>query len=670
LRHNTPDTASILAAFVMSDDHFEPKLGKQRQTGGKRPAKYIGRVVVAARLAGAVVGVRNRRFDGSRIGRGASIGRLLSSSDRLAGFRARRAIVKTRLVRLGPKGMATARAHLRYIQRDGVTREGDPGELYSADLDAADGKAFLERCDGDRHQFRFIVSAEDGAEYPDLKPYVRRLVSQVETDLGTKLDWVAVDHFNTERPHTHVMLRGVDDRGQNLIIAREYIAYGFRERASELVTLDLGPRTTREIEDRLRHDVGLERLTAIDRRLLRRMDAERVVSSASRDSFQQSLAAGRLRKLDAMGVADDVGGGRYRLADGMEETLRRMGERGDIIRTMQRELTARKLTRAGVDNVITKTLNQPLVGRVIHRGFSDEYRDRHYLMIDGADGRVHYVDIGKGDATEATPAGAIVKLTGLGADARAVDRTIAEVAAANEGRYSVDLHRQQDPSASRQFAEAHVRRLEAMRRVGSGIKRDHDGVWTVGNDYTAGAETHERRSIANRPVHVEILARQRLEKLAKLDAPTWLDRELASRDPLPLRDAGFGGETRAAMNVRRQWLVEQELAVGTGSTFKLRPDTLAILQRRELLRVAGELSRELGKTFADAKVGARIEGEIVRRIDMSSGYFALMEKSREFTLVPWHSALEKQIGKQASGIMRADGINWRFGRSRAGPEIS
>ena len=654
----------------MSDDDFEPKLGKPRQTGGNRSAKYVGRVVVAARLAGAVVGVRNRRFDGSRIGRGASVGRLLSSRDRLAGFRSRRAIVKTRLVRLGPKGMATARAHLRYIQRDGVTRKGDPGELYGPDTDVADGKAFLDRCDGDRHQFRFIVSTEDGAEYPDLKSYVRRLMAQVETDLGTKLDWVAVDHFNTERPHTHIMLRGVNDTGKNLIIAREYIAHGFRERASELVTLDLGPRTAREIEDRLRHDVGQERLTAIDRRLLRRIDQDSIVSSGDRDPFQQSLAAGRLRNLTSMGLADDLGGGRYRLADGIEATLRRMGERGDIIRTMQRELTARKLARAGVDQVVTEKLEQPIIGRVIHRGFADEHRDRHFLMIDSVDGRVHYVDIGKGDATEATPEGAVVKLSGRDVAARGVDRTIAEVATANRGRYSADLHLQHDPSASRPFAEAHVRRLEAMRRAGGGTERDADGNWTVGNDHVARAETYNRRILAARPVDVEILARQPLEKLARLDAPTWLDRELALRDPLPLRDAGFGGETRAAMTVRRQWLVEQELADGKGAGFTLRRDAISILQRRELLRIAGELSSDLGKPFVEAKIGTQIEGKIARRVDLASGRFALVEKSREFTLVPWRTALEKQIGKQASGIMRADGINWRFGRSRAGPEIS
>lgn len=654
----------------MKDDEFEPHLGGTRSKDSKATQKYAGRVLVAARLAGAVTGVRARRFDGSRIGRGASIGRLLSSRDRLAGFRSRRAIVKTRLVRLGAKGIGTARAHLRYIQRDGVTREGAPGELYSANHDQADGKTFLERSASDRHQFRFIVSAEDGAEYPDLKPYIRRLMKQVETDLGTSLDWVAVDHYNTERPHSHIMLRGVDDQGQNLVIARDYISYGLRERAAELVTLDLGPRTTPEIEERLRQDVGQERLTAIDRRLLRRMDDERIVTAADRDPFQHSIQAGRLRKLASMELADDIGAGRYQIADGLEETLRRMGERGDIIRTMQRELTRRRLDRAGVDQVIADGDASPIIGRVIHRGFADEHRDRHYLMVDGVDGRVHYIDIGRGDATEPTPEGSIVRVTAPRAGPREVDRTVASISAANGGRYSVDLHLRHDPMATQGFAETHVRRLEAMRRSGAGVEREADGNWIIAADHIDRAAVYEQRRLRDRPVEIEMLSHLPVEQLGRADAATWLDRELAADQPTPLRDTGFGRDVRGAMAVRRQWLIEQQLADGTGDTIKLRANTLTILQRRELLRLADQISKELGKPFVEARTGDAIEGRLARRIDLLSGRFALVEKSREFTLVPWTPVLEKQIGKQVGGIMRADGINWRFGRGRGGPEIS
>lgn len=659
-----------LGLIAMSDDDFTPKLGRQRGKDGKKVVKYGGRILAAARLAGTKTGVRSRRFDGSRIGRGASMGRLLSSRDRLAGFRGRRAVVKASLIRLQGKAGQIASAHMRYIQRDGVTREGLPGELYGPETDRANGDGFLKRIAGDRHQFRFIVSAEDGAEYPDLKPYVRRLMTQVEQDLGTKLDWVAVDHFNTERPHTHIVLRGVDDQGDNLVIAREYISHGLRERASELVTLDLGPRTDHEIEARLRHDVDQERLTAIDRRLVRRMDVDRTVSPADNDPFQQSVAAGRLRKLKAMDLADDVGGGRYRLAEGLEETLRRMGERGDIIRLMQRELTARRLDRAGVEQVVSNDLREPLVGRVIQRGFSNEHRDRHYLMVDGVDGRVHYVDIGRGEATPSVPEGSTVQIAPSRIEATQADRTVDAVARVNGGRYSIDLHLRHDPGASEAFATSHVRRLEAMRRAGTGPERLVDGSWSIPHDHLSRADAYAKDQRRDRPVTVTILSRSSIDELSGKDAPTWLDRELAEGGHSAVRDVGYGREVRTALAARRQWLIEQQLADGERSAFRYRDGALDTLRQRELQQAGERIGDDIGKRFEPARIGERIEGKIVRRVDLESGSFAVVERSRDFTLVPWRDVLERNIGKAASGILRTDGISWQLGRGRAGPTIS
>jgi type IV secretory pathway VirD2 relaxase len=658
-----------LGRFPMPDDDFKPRLGSKRGKDGKKVVKYGGRILAAARLAGTKTGVQSRRFDGSRIGRGASMGRLLSSRDRLAGFRGRRAVVKASLIRLQGKAGQVARAHMRYIQRDGVTREGLPGELYGPETDRADGDDFLKRTAGDRHQFRFIVSAEDGAEYSDLKPYVRRLMMQVEQDLGTRLDWVAVDHFNTERPHTHIVLRGVDDRGDNLVIAREYIAHGLRERASELVTLDLGPRTDQEIEARLRHDVDQERLTAIDRRLLRRMDGQRAVSAADNDPLQQSVAAGRLRKLKAMDLAEDIGGGRYRLAEELENTLRRMGERGDIVRLMQRELTARRLDRAGVEQVVTTELSEPVVGRVIHRGFADEHRDRHYLMVDGTDGRVHYVDVGRSDGTPSVPEGATVRLEPTRLAATQADRMVAAIARVNDGRYSVDLHLAHDPNTSEAFATSHVRRLEAMRRAGAGPERFPDGSWAIADDHLVKADAFALRQQRDRPVTLSVLSRTPVADLAAKEAPTWLDREIENAASAP-RDLGFGREVRTALAARRQWLIEQQLATGERETFRIRDGAVEALRERELRGAADGLAGRLGKTFEPARMGERVEGVIARRVDLESRSYALVERSRDFTLVPWRDVLERNIGKAATGIMRVDGINWQFGRGRSGPTVS
>src|SRR3546814_13144512 len=115
-----------------------------------------------------------------------------------------------------------------------------------------------------------------------------------------------------------------------------------------------------------------------------------------------------------------------------------MGERGDIIRTMQRELTARKLERAPVDRVIFDPAAEgaaPIVGRVVTRGLADEHEDRHYLLIDGIDGRTHYAEIGKGEAVEPIPENAIVQIAPRGGGVRPVDHTIAEVAATSGRRY-------------------------------------------------------------------------------------------------------------------------------------------------------------------------------------------------------------------------------------------
>lgn len=659
------------------DDDFEPKLGKIRSQGSKRGRKYLHRVLQATALAGGRVrggwSPRRSAFHGSQIGRGASVGRVLGSRDRHATFRSRRVVVKSRIVKLAGKGMKGALAHLRYIQRDGVTRDGEPGQLYSAEQDRADGKAFLEHADGDRHQFRFIVAPEDGAEYEDLKPLTRRLMAQMEQDLETKLEWVAVDHYNTGHPHSHIILRGKDERGKDLIIARDYITQGLRERAAELVTLDLGPRSDLEIENPLRNEVQQERLTSIDRRLLRDRDGEGLVWSTDKDAFQQTLRVGRLQKLKHLGLADEVTPGRWQLAEGLEDTLRRMGERGDIIKTMHREMTGKGVARAASDYVIYDPAEpeaRPIVGRVVARGLSDEINDRHYLIVDGVDGRTHYVEIGKGDATEPTPASSIVAIAPKRAEPRQVDRTVAEIAAVNGGRYDVDIHLRYDPTASAAFAETHVRRLEAIRRLTGGVEREPDGAWVIAPDHLERASAYEQRQVQAAPVVVQTLSSLPLDRQVGADGATWLDRELVADSPVPLRDAGFGQDVRKAQTLRRQWLIEQEFAREDQDRIVYRANMLGLLRRRELTRVAGQLSGELGLNYVETKSGGKVEGVYRRHVELASGRFAVIEKAREFTLVPWRPVLERHLGKQVSGIAKGDGISWSIGRQRSGPSVS
>ncbi|OBQ92004.1 relaxase/mobilization nuclease RlxS, partial [Mesorhizobium sp. AA23] len=606
-------------------------------------------------------------------GRGGAAAALLKSRDRYAAFRQRRVVVKVRFVKLAGKGADGARAHLRYLQRDGVTREGEPGELYGADSDRVDGKAFIDRADGDRHQFRFIVAAEDGIEYEDLKPLTRRLMAQMEEDLGTKLDWVAVDHFNTGHPHSHIIVRGKDDRGENLVIAREYISSGIRERAAELVSLDLGPLTDREIEQRLRQEMEQERFTSIDRQLLRMRDDDGLVSTNGRDTFRQTLHQGRLRKLDRMGLAEDVGAGSWRLDGELEATLRRIGERGDIIKIMHRELAGKGLARSAADCVIHDRSGepaQPVVGRVVARGLADEINDRQYLVLDGVDGKSHWIDIGKGEATEPTPEGCIVRATPRSSEPRQVDRTVAEIAAAHGGRYDADIHLEHEPSATESFAQTHVRRLEAIRRATGGIEREPNGTWLVAPDHLDRVAEYERQRARAEPVVVDRLSSMPLEHQVSFEGATWLDRELVADGPERLRNSGFGHEVREAQARRRQWLIAQGLGREEQDRIVCRANMLSILRQRELNRVAGQLSEELGLSYSEAKPGVRIEGTLRRKVELASGKYAVIEKSREFTLVPWRPVLDRNLGKEVSGIVSGEGISWAIGRQRSGPSVS
>ncbi|PTE06493.1 relaxase/mobilization nuclease RlxS [Mesorhizobium helmanticense] len=656
----------------MQDDEFRPKLGKIGSRGSKAGKRYAGQVKAAINRAGGRL-QRGGRFTGSRTGRGGAAAALLKSRDRYAAFRQRRVMVKARIVKLAGKGADGARAHLRYIQRDGVTREGEPGKLYGPGSDRIDSKAFVDRADSDRHQFRFIVAPEDGIEYDDLKPLTRRLMAQMEEDLGTRLDWVAVDHFNTGHPHSHIIVRGKDDRGENLVIAREYISSGIRERAAELVGLDLGPRTDREIEQRLRQEMDQERFTSIDRRLLRMRDGDGLVVPDVRDAFRQTLHQGRLCKLERMGLAGQIDSGRWRLDDELEATLRRIGERGDIIKTMHRELTGKGLARSAADCVIHDRSGepaQPVVGRVVARGLGDEINDRHYLIVDGLDGRSHYIDIGKGEATAPTPDGCIVRVLPRNTEPRQVDRTIAEIAAADDGRYNIDIHLKHDPSATERIAETHVRRLEAVRRATGGLEREPDGTWIIAPDHLHRVSEYERQRARAEPVMVEKLSSMPLEKQVGFDGATWIDHELVSDTPETLRNSGFGREVREVQARRRQWLIAQGFAREEQDRIAYRANMISILRQRELNRVAGQMSGELGLSYTEAKPGGRIEGTLRRSVELANGKYAVIEKSRDFTLVPWRPVLDRHVGKEVSGIMRGEGISWTIGRQRSGPSVS
>ncbi|WP_165793520.1 DUF3363 domain-containing protein [Hyphococcus luteus] len=650
------------------EDEFRPRLGRIRSNGGRPAKRYLGRLYGKMEKVrpGAFAKRARARFSGERIGRGAGIGAAIAARYAFAGARSRRVAVKIRSVRLGANGLAKARAHLSYIQRDGAGRnengEKEKARLYGPDVEKADGAAFLEEGRDDRHQFRIILSPEDAGELGRLDSYTRDFMAAVEKDLGTRLDWVAVNHYNTDHPHVHIVLRGKDETGADLVIARNYIAHGFRKRAEELATLELGPRRDLDIARAKMQEATKERWTGLDREL-GDLGIDGAVelprARTAYDRFRLKLLTARLRHLETMGLAGRRKEG-WRLSPRHEAALREAGRRGDIIRSMGEAMGA-KLAPARVrDFAGAFGKDGPLIGRVVGSGAADDGHDARFLGIEGADGNQWRVEADFAPGA-APPVGAIVEVSGKSGEARPADRTIAAIAARHGGVYSGDLHEADDPSSSADYRQAHRRRLEALRRAGI-VECQEDGSWRIPGDYLERAAGFEKSRSGAR---VRVLSWASLDRLTEANGATVLDDALEGKRVIDSVRSGFGEEIKRALAVRRQFLLANGLAAEDGPLLSVDRKALRELENSAVAQAGARLAKETGKTFAPVE-GGRIEGVYRQPVEIGGRRYAMIERSKEFSLVPWREVLERHRGKTVSGILGRNSVQWAFERKGRG----
>jgi type IV secretory pathway VirD2 relaxase len=101
-----------------------------------------------------------------------------------------------------------------------------------------------------------------------------------------------------------------------------------------------------------------------------------------RDTFRQNraLMIERARKLERMGLATEVETGKWIVSPKAEPTLRELGERGDIIKTMHRALEREGLAedRHPARYVLHReNATERIVGRVLDKGLGgDEMGER------------------------------------------------------------------------------------------------------------------------------------------------------------------------------------------------------------------------------------------------------------------------------------------------------
>ena len=616
---------------------------------------------------------RSAKGPGVRRGRGAAFvrARTLSGGWWHSAPGMRRVVVKTRYVKDAGRNGRSA-AHLRYIQRDGTSRDGERGQLYSATEDRADGDAFVERGKEDRHQFRFIISPEDGADLLDLTAHTRDLMSQIEADLGTKLDWVAVNHYNTGHPHVHVIVRGKDELGENLVINGDYLANGIRERASELTTLELGPVTEIEQSRKLSAEIDQDRFTRIDRAMTEEADERfldlRHEPVEPRRQFNRALRLRRLAKLEKMGLATPHAPGVWELSKDMEPTLREMGERGDIIRNMHKALKADGLERDPMTfHIHDGPPAAPIAGRVVDKYLSDEMGENLTVVVDGIDGRTHHIAGVAPERLQDARIGSIIEISPADAAARPSDRTITAIA--EDGIYRPSRHLEQAKFEGRVpggdyegYVDAHVRRLEALRRAGI-VERIDTDQWHIPDDLVSRAAVYDAGR--DRQASVRVLSPVGLEKQIGSDGATWLDRRLVHGETADLASVGFGQQVREAMGQRREHHVEQGDATrARNDRIYYRRSLLATLREREVARVGAEMAEGKALPFRAATDGENVSGKFTGTVQLSSGKFAVVEQSHEFTLVPWRPVIDRQLGREVMGVVQGGSVSWQLGRQR------
>ncbi|MBI1361881.1 MAG: DUF3363 domain-containing protein [Alphaproteobacteria bacterium] len=647
------------------ENEFNLKLGRIGRDGGSSLASIRSAVRRSSKIASGPktrlapkTGLRAHFRKGS-----AGAARPVSSSQR-------RVVVKARYAVHGASRGAPLSAHVSYLAREGkqpgrgepglersvdyLQRGETPGEVryrfYDGGGEGLDGKAITAGWADDARHFRLIVSAEDGAALGDLKPMIREVMGRLETKLGTKLEWLAVDHWDTDNPHSHVLIRGVRADGQDLFIPSRLISHGIREHAQEVVTRVLGPRLDLDLAKERGQEIAHEGVTVLDRQLVAAGDGR-----GSLSIHRPDLIA-RLERLESWGLAERGPSG-WRLADDLLGQLKSIEQRREVeqaISTHRRP--GERLPLLEADRT------QAIEGELVHLGPADDLGDSFLAVIETGRGELRYARIEAADdlawLQDAAP-GAIVAFEPNLPAVKPSDRAIAAIAGRTGGLYSMDHHLHETPGVARGLVGANIRRLEAMRRM-SLVSRTSEGVFLVGEDHLKRALMYEDRLSRRFPVRASVLSYWTLEEQVQAIGPTRLDRVLAGEAAPPLGEGGFARQSASALQQRRLFLIEEGW---------LRPDEQVLSQSaiqrmatHELRDLAGALSHELGKAVLSEPT-AQLRGVYARRIDLAQGRVALIVGDRTAHLVPWRPALERFGGREVEGLMRGQGLSWGLART-------
>ena len=301
--------------------------------------------------------------------------------------------------------------------------------------------------------------------------------------------------------------------------------------------------------------------------------------------------------------------------------------------------------------------SSPISGVVQHFGRPDDTRDGGFVVIRTTGGDHLYAKVSEDAVFDSLQKGQVVTFKPHQKGARKIDHSIAEFAKSHNGNYSEVRHVTEGGSVSPAYAQAHVRRLEALRRHEL-VTRLQDGTWHIPKDYLERASNYEADRALRMSASMERISTQTLSQMERARGATWLDKQLVEN----------GGENVADKAIKASLMKRQvelkNMGLSVGERGYLQKAALAELTEMDLKSAAGKYSEAYGKTYMPLGNARQVEGVYKEVIERPSGKFAVIERSRDFTLVPWRPVMERRLGKSISGRVSAGGISWNVSRSR------
>ncbi len=550
----------------------------------------------------------------------------------------------------------TLRRSVDYLGREGV--QGSEGReqagglsFYNQREEGIDARALTAGWVEDSRHFRLIVSPEDGAELGDLKPFIREVMADLEARLGTKLAWVAVDHHDTDNPHSHVLIRGRRSDGQDLFIPSKLISSGIRERAQEVATRVLGPRLEVDLAKERALEIREVTVTSLDRELMAHL------GRGGGPVTGPDLIA-RLDQLERWDLAARTPEG-WRLADGLGEKLLSMRDRIDVEQAVARLRPPPGQTLRAAD------ARAPVLGELVLGKLEDAFGDNFLAVVETGSTELRYARFDRSDdlaVLDGAPRGALLALDPVSPRIRPSDEAVARVAARMGGVYSADVHASLDPGIDPGLVAANIRRLEAMRRAGL-VERSRDGLFAIAPDHLDRALDYEAQLVAKAPVRARMLSYWTLDEQVEALGPTHLDRVLAREISADEGEGAFAKRYTAALQQRRLFLIEQGW-MGEGDR-QLQPSVLRTLADRERADLARHLSQKHGRHAFSTFTPAHVSGVYAERIDLAQGRMAVIVGARQVNIVPWRPALERFAGREVEGQLRGSSYAWRLSRGRS-----